>query len=110
MMPGVVQLGSQPYLVPRNSGFLDSFADFGLIAIGKGGINVAVAYLKSMLDSFSDDIGRALPGSEADGGDLIAGVEGKGFSDFKSARGRVRRSTHPLGLFYSGTHGCVFCA
>lgn len=81
MVPCVVQLGGQPDLAPRNSGFLDTFPHFCFVAIGKGGINVAVAYLKSMFDSFSDDIGWALPGSEADGGDLVAGVEGEGFSN-----------------------------
>jgi len=78
-MPCIFQLGGQPDLAARNPGLLYPFPDLCFIAIGKCGIDVTVAYLKSVFDSFSDNIRGALPGSEADGGDLVAGIEGKSF-------------------------------
>lgn len=85
-MPGVVELGRQPDLVARHARGLDARADLLLVLVGKGRVDVAVAGAQGMLDGLGDLVGAGLPGPEADGGDLIAGVEGVGF-----AGGRIVR-------------------
>lgn len=99
-MPVVVQLGRHPDLFAGNTGLLDTLTDLCLIAIiksavhssvsfyhGKLGIrnmpchlriNVTVSMLQSNLDSLLDLVGLGLPGTQTDGRDLVAGVEGEG--------------------------------
>jgi hypothetical protein len=75
LVPGVVELGGEPKLGTGNTGVLDAVADFLLVFVGGGSINVAVAVLESNLDGVADLVGLGLPGSQADGGDGGAGVE-----------------------------------
>lgn len=51
-----------------------------LIRVGERGIDVSVAFLKGKLDGVANFIGLALPGAKADGWDLIASIESKGFA------------------------------
>lgn len=80
MMPRIIQLRCQPYLVPWNTGVFDPLPHFMLVPIGKRGIDVSIAFLKGNLDGVANLIGLALPGAKANGGDLVASVEGKGFA------------------------------
>ena len=79
MMPGIVELGSDPDLAARDAGVLDSLADLFFIAIGQCGIDVAISCLQRNLDNMRDFIGLALPCSQTDGWNLIASIEGEGF-------------------------------
>lgn len=54
MVPGVVQLGSEPDLVSWYTRVLDSAADFGFIAIRKSGVDVAVSGSERILDCLLD--------------------------------------------------------
>lgn len=51
-----------------------------LIRVGERGIDVSVAFLKGNLDGVANFIGLALPGAKADGWDLVASIESKGFA------------------------------
>lgn len=75
MVPDVVQLGGQPYFTARNPGVPNALPDFCFVPIGEGSIDVAVADLKGVFDSFGNDIRGTLPGSETDGWDLVAGIK-----------------------------------
>jgi hypothetical protein len=50
---------------------------------------VAVALQQGVLDGLADFIGLGLPGSQADGGDLVTGVEGIGLSRKEEGVGLV---------------------
>lgn len=78
LVVGVVELGGQPNLVAGHARGLDALADFLLVAVGGGSVNVTVAGLEGSLDGGTDLSGLGLPCSETDGGDLVAGVEGEG--------------------------------
>ena len=80
LVPRVVELGGQPDLVARHARRLDALADLLLVAVGKGGVDVAVAGAQRVLDGFGDFVGARLPGAQADGGDLVPCVEGVGFA------------------------------
>lgn len=71
VVPGVVQLGGDPDLLSGHTRLLDALTDLALVAVGKGGIDVAVAGLERSLDGLLDLVGLGLPGSEADGRDLV---------------------------------------
>ena len=73
-----LQLGGDPDLFARNARVLDALANLMLVAIGKGSVNVSVACLKRSLYSLADLIGLGLPSSQANGGNLVAGVESVG--------------------------------
>lgn len=51
MVPGVVELGDEEYLLPRNARVLDSFANLLLVAVCKGRVDMTVAFLQCYLDS-----------------------------------------------------------
>ncbi len=57
----VVQLGGDPDLVARDARGLDALADFLFVAVGGGGVDVAVAGAQSSLDGPGDLIGLGLP-------------------------------------------------
>lgn len=76
-MPGVVELGGQPDLLAGHARGLDALPDLLLIAVGKGGVDVAVARAQSVLNGDGDLVGLALPCTQANGGDLSPGVEGE---------------------------------
>ena len=78
VVPGVVQLGSDPDLVTGNAGVLDTLADLVLVTVGEGSVDVAVALQQGILDGLADFIGLGLPSTQANGGDLVAGVESVG--------------------------------
>ena len=80
MMPGIIQLGRQPYLLSWNTGVFDALSDFMLVPIGEGGVDVSVAFLQSYLDGVTNFVRFALPGAKADGWDLITRIEGEGFA------------------------------
>lgn len=79
-MPRVVELGSDPDLGAGDARVADGGADFGFVAVGEGGVDVAVAILEGEEDGVVDLVGGGLPGAEADGGDFGAGVELEGAS------------------------------
>lgn len=78
VVPGVVQLGGNPDLLAGDAGVLDALANLGLVAVGEGGVDVPVALEQGVLDGLTDFVGLGLPGAQADGGDLVARVEGVG--------------------------------
>lgn len=78
VVPGVVQLGGDPDLLTGNAGVLDTLADLVLVAVGEGSVDVAVALQQGDLDGLADLIGLGLPSTQANGGDLVAGVESIG--------------------------------
>lgn len=75
LVPWVVQLGGDPYLLTRDTGVLDTLTDLLLITIGKSSINVAVARLKGDLDSLANLTRLRLPCSKTHRRDLGASVE-----------------------------------
>ena len=79
MMPGIVELGSDPDLAPGDAGVFDSLPNLLFVAIGQCGINVAISGLQRNFDNVCDFIGLTLPCSQTDGWNLIAGIKGKGF-------------------------------
>lgn len=79
-MPCIIQLGRQPYLFSWDSGIFDPLPHFVLIPICQRGIDMPVALFQGDLDGIPNFIGFALPGAKADGWDLVAGVESKGFA------------------------------
>ena len=79
-MPGIIQLGGQPYLLSWDTRVFDTLSDFMLVPIGEGGIDVSVAFLESDLDGVTNFVGFALPGAKADGWYLIARIESEGFA------------------------------
>ena len=78
LVPRVVELGGDPDLGARDARVADGGADLGLVAVGEGGVDVAVAGLEGGEDGVVDLVGGGLPGAEADDGDLGARVEGRG--------------------------------
>lgn len=78
VVPGVVQLGGEPDLLAGHAGVPNTSANLSLVAVGQRGVDVAVALQQGVLDSLTDLIGLGLPGSQTDGGDLVAGVESVG--------------------------------
>lgn len=87
----VEELGGQPDLVARHARVLDARADLGLVAVGGRRVDVAVAGLEGGLDGGGDLVGLGLPGAEANGGDLVARVEGKGLTSARRVRTRGGR-------------------
>ncbi len=51
-----------------------------LVPIGKRGIDMTISLVKSNLDRVAHFVGLTLPCAEADGWNLVAGIEGEGFS------------------------------
>lgn len=78
LVPRVVELGGDPDVGARDPGVADGGADLGLVAVGEGRVDVAVAVLEGGEDGVVDLVGAGLPGAEADDGDLGARVEGRG--------------------------------
>lgn len=74
----VVELGRQPDLLSRDARLLDALAHFLFVAVRRRRVNVSVACLERCLDGGSNLSGLGLPCSQADGGDLVSRVEGKG--------------------------------
>ena len=50
------------------------------ISIRQRRIDVSIPFLESNFHSIANFVGLALPGAKANGWDLVAGIEGKGFS------------------------------
>lgn len=92
VVPGVVQLGGDPDLVAGNAGVLDALADLMFVAIGESSVDVAVALQQGVLDGLAHFIGLGLPGAQADGGDLVARVEGVGLPMRRSLLEREGKS------------------
>lgn len=77
LVVGVVELGGDPDLVARHTGRLDALADFGLVPVRGGRVDVAVAGVKGGSDGGRDLVRLGLPCAEAEGGDLGSRVEGE---------------------------------
>lgn len=80
LVVGVVELGGQPDVGAGDARGAQAGADLGLVAVGGGRVEVAVAAAQGGLDGGLDLVGLGLPGAQADGGDLGARVEGVGFA------------------------------
>ena len=99
VVPGVVELGGNPDLLTRNTGVTDTLTNLGLVAVCQSTItlsihvpgyrrlsrymcnsrvDVAVAPQQSVLDGLADLIGLGLPGTQTNGRDFGARVEGVG--------------------------------
>lgn len=76
VVPGVVELGGNPDLVAGHARIANAGTNFGFVAVGQGCVNVTIALQQGVLDGHADFIGLGLPSSQADGGDLVASVEG----------------------------------
>jgi hypothetical protein len=76
VMPGIVQLSSEPDLVAGHARVTNTSTNFGFVAVGQGRVNVTIALQEGILDSLPDLIGLGLPSSQTDGGDLVTGVNG----------------------------------
>ena len=79
MMPRIIQLGRQPYLLSWNPGVFDSLPNFMLVSIGKGGINVTISFLESNPDGVTYFVRLALPRAKTDSWDLVASIQSEGF-------------------------------
>ena len=77
-MPRVVQLRRQPYFFSGNTGVFDAQPNFAFIPVGKGSIDVTVAFFQSNLDSVTHLVGLTLPRAQTDGRNLVTGIEGEG--------------------------------
>jgi len=44
LVPWIVELGGDPYLVTGNTGVFDALADFFFVAVGERGVDVSVAF------------------------------------------------------------------
>ena len=75
-MVRVVELGGQPDVGPGHARGPDAGADLGLVAVGGGRVDVAVAGAEGGLDGGLDLVRAGAPGAEADDGHLVARVEG----------------------------------
>lgn len=93
-MPRIVKFGSDPDVLSRHAGCLDTFADFSLVAVLiRSGvdvsppvmlairsylrINVSVAGLQCHFDGFANLVWLGLPGSEANTRQLRTGIQGE---------------------------------
>ena len=79
MVPSIVQLGGQEDFLTWDARLFDAEADFVLVAIRQGRVNVSVARLKGSLDRFCHLVWLALPCTQANGWYLGASVELEGF-------------------------------
>ena len=70
LVPWVVKLGGDPDLLTGDTRVLDTETNFGLVAVGEGGVDVTVASEESGLDGFANLVGLGLPGTETDSGNL----------------------------------------
>jgi hypothetical protein len=77
LVPRVIELGRDPDLLAGHARVLDSLPDLVLVSVRQSRVNVSVALLQSDLDGFAHLIGLRLPGTQAHGGHLGPGVEGK---------------------------------
>lgn len=59
-------------------GGLEALANLVLVSVAVGAINERVAVLEGVFDGSLDLAGLGLPGAEANGGDVLAGVELEG--------------------------------
>lgn len=71
----IIQLGSEPDIRPSHARRLDARADFLLVLVGGGGVDVAIAMAEGGFNRGLDLVGLGLPCSQADGGDFGARVE-----------------------------------
>lgn len=97
MVPGVVKLGGDPYLLARDARVPNSLANLRLIPVGKSTVrpllvlefahtgmikysrvDVTIAGLESSLDSFPDLIRLGLPCSQTNARNFVVSVEGEG--------------------------------
>ena len=65
VMPCIVELGGEPYLRARNARCLDTGSDFGLVAVGKSSVDMAISFPESDLDGLLDFVRLRLPCSES---------------------------------------------
>ena len=91
-MPCIIQLGRQPYLFPWDSRVFDPLPNFMLIPIRQCRVDVSIPFLESNFHSIANFIRLALPGAKANGWDLVAGIEGKGFPISRQIQSRSRRN------------------
>jgi len=80
VVPGVIELSGEPDLLAGHARVLDTGTDLGLVAVSKGSIDVTVALQQGILHSNPNLIGLGLPGTKANGGNLVTGVEGVSLS------------------------------
>ena len=89
MMPRIIQFGRQPYLFSWDTGVFDPLPNFMLIPISKRSIDMTISLLKSNLDRVAHFVGLALPCAQTDGWNLVAGIEGEGFSTLTQSQSRL---------------------
>lgn len=63
LVPGVVEFGGDPDLLARYARSSNSFADFGFVTVGKGRVDISVAYGDGMLYCLGGFILGRLPSS-----------------------------------------------
>lgn len=76
VVPGVVELSGEPDLLAGHARVLNTGTNLSLVAVSKGSVDVTVTLQQGILDSDPDLIGLGLPGTQANGGDLVTGVKG----------------------------------
>ena len=78
---GDPDLGLEEDVGAVEAGGADRVADLALVAVGGGGVDVAVAGVERGADGVAGLVGRRLEDAEAEGGQLDAVVEGQGVHD-----------------------------
>lgn len=63
LVPRVVQLGGDPYLLPWNAGVFDTETNLSLVAVSERCVDVAISGVEGCFDCFADFVWSTLPGS-----------------------------------------------
>lgn len=74
---GIPQLAGYEYVSTRNSARLDTRADFGLVAVYGGAVDLAITASECMFHRLLDLVRLGLPCAKTHGRDGGAGVEGE---------------------------------
>lgn len=88
-MPRVIEFGGDPDFTPGDAGCSYTIAYLVFVLICEGCVDVAVACTQGVFNCSSYFSGLGLEGSEADGGDMGAGVEEEGLTGTLLAWGSI---------------------
>lgn len=94
-MPRIVELRGDPDLLARHSRSAHALAHLGLVAVGKGRVDVPVAGIQRGLDSDARLVLGRLPGTQADGGYLVSRWEGISLAIEATVSAQTAQETSP---------------
>jgi len=112
VMPRIIELRRQPYLISWNTRVLDTLPNLGFVAIRKSCVDVTVALLEGNLDGVAHFGWFALPSAQANRWDLSTGIESEGLPEVRdqaSLAARACEREHTGSFWRLPWLECEFC-